>query len=147
MSAMTRWISYLANLTVGGSGLVLLWMVFFLKPDDPYAIVHHPAQPFWKTLHILMAPALTLSIGYLWCQHAWSYWRGKVQGGRKSGILLLVSALPMIISGYALQVVIDLHLRTFWSWIHTGTSCLWIAGISVHIIIHQIINRSRQTPV
>jgi len=137
MTSLARWISYLANLGVGLTGLALVWMVWLLAPEDPYAIVNHPAQPLWKSLHLWLAPILTLNIGYLWCQHAWSYWRGNVQNGRLTGIVLLATALPMILSGVGLQTAMSENARLFWSAGHTLSSLAWCAGIASHIWIHR----------
>lgn len=136
MSALTRWVSYLSSLGVGLSGFVLIWMVYVLLPEDPYAIVNHPTQPLWKNLHIWLAPILTLNIGYLWSQHAWRYWRGTVKKGRISGIILLTTSLPMILSAYFLQTAISEIMRTFWSLFHIMFSLAWILSLLIHISIH-----------
>lgn len=136
MTALTKWCSRLSTLGVGLSGLVLFWMAWCLVPQDPYAVVNHPAQPLWKSLHVMTAPFLTLSIGYLWCQHAWGYWQAGIRSGRRSGLLLLASALPMILSGYAIQVVLEMAVRTFWVWVHVISSGLWLAGMMIHVAVH-----------
>lgn len=146
MTSLTRWITWLSNLGVGLSGLILLWMSWMLVPEDPYAVVNHPAQPLWKNIHLWLSPLLGLNIGYLWCQHAWSYWRGKVRNGRRSGMMLLASGLIMVFSGPFLQTAIDENVRLFWSIIHSVSGCVWILAILIHIILHQTAARRGSSP-
>ena len=51
---------HVSNLLVGGTGLVYAWMLYLVKPTDPYAVVNHPWQPQTQHLHILVAPLLGL---------------------------------------------------------------------------------------
>ena len=126
----------MANLLVGGTGLVLAWMIWGVTPDDPYAVVNHPAQPAFKAWHVVLAPVLTLCIGALWQQHAWAYFRTGVRKARRSGLAMLALALPMILSGVALQVSVELATRNAWLWVHVITSGLWLFGMAAHVWRH-----------
>ena len=60
MNPLLRWGSHAANAGVGVSGLVLIWMIWGLTPEDPFAVVNHPAQPLWKAWHVVLSPVMTL---------------------------------------------------------------------------------------
>ena len=56
--------------------------------------------------------------------------------GRRSGLSMLWTALPMIFSGYALQVSVEQLWRVFWTTIHIIASLAWMAGHFIHFRIH-----------
>ena len=136
MNPFLRWGSHAANVGVGVSGLVLVWMIWGVTSEDPFAVVNHPAQPAWKSWHVVLSPFLTLFIGSLWAQHAWNYWRGAIQKGRRSGILLLVASVPMVISGVAIQGAFEKATRTAGLWVHVVSSGLWLVGMAAHVGVH-----------
>ncbi len=125
-----------ANLLVGGTGLVYGWFRYFVHSDDPYAVVNHPAQPLWQHLHIVAAPLLVLAFGHFLYHHAWLYWKAGTTEGRRSGLAMLALALPMIFSGYLLQVAVDEAWRQAWIVVHVAASLLWLAGVAVHLFTH-----------
>ena len=137
MSSFDRYLLYLANALVGGTGLVYAWMIYFLEPEGEFAIVNHPWQPHLQHLHIVLAPLLVFAIGHLWYQHAWLFLKSGVQPGRKSGISLLAMALPMVLSGYLIQVVMDDSWRSAWVIVHLATSALWLLAFLAHLFTHR----------
>jgi len=131
---MTRgeaWLHHAANLLVGGSGLAYGWMLY-LVPEDPFSMANHPLQPEVQALHILSAPLLVLGLGLIWRNHVWLRFRRKYPFRRKTGITLMLLALPMVGSGYLLQVTADELWHLVWIWIHGLSSSLWILIYLVH---------------
>ena len=45
MTRLEAWFLHVATILVGGGGLVYAWMRYFVRPDDPFAVVNHPWQP------------------------------------------------------------------------------------------------------
>ena len=142
MNAFDRWLFYAANLLVGGSGLVYAVLRYLVKPTDPYAVVSHPAQPLWQHLHIWTAPLLVFAFGHFFYQHALLYWQAGTRPGRRSGLLMLGLAVPMIASGYFLQTAVDESWRQAWIIIHVATSLLWLVGVLAHLFTHYSIRRT-----
>lgn len=142
MTTPEKYLFITANLLVGGSGLVYGWFRYFVTSDDPYAVVNHPVQPLWQHLHIWLAPVLVLAFGHFFYQHALLYWKAGVKEGRRSGLLMLGLALPMIFSGYLLQTAVDESWRQAWIIIHVATSLLWLAGVAVHLFTHYTSRRT-----
>lgn len=136
MSRLEYWLFHAANAAVVGTGVVYAWMRYALAPVDDYAVVNHPLQPLTQHLHILAAPLLVAALGHVWARHAWAHWRAGTSEGRQSGIGLAGLAIPMVASGYLLQITVSPLWRGVWTGIHLGVSVLWIAGYAIHVIAH-----------
>jgi hypothetical protein len=132
VSRFERRLLHLATLLVGGTGLIYVWMLYFVRPADPYAVVNHPWQPQVQHLHVLAAPLLVFGAGVIWRRHVWAQWQRRVPQGLKSGVALGLTLLPMIASGYLIQTAMDDTWRKIWVGVHLTTSGLWLAGYVVH---------------
>ena len=122
---------HIANLAVCGTGLVYAWMRYLVQPADEWAVVNHPWQPQVQHLHVLVAPLLVFALGLIWSAHI----LGKLQNGRTNraaGIGLMALFLPMVASGYLLQVAVDPAWRRTWVWVHVVSSLLWVVAFVGH---------------
>lgn len=108
------------------------WMIYFCRPSDPYALVNHPLQPQTQHLHILVAPFLVFALGVIWHDHAWPYFRRGRPQRRRSGLSLILTAAPMVVSGYLIQTAVDPAWRQAWVVVHLVTSGLWVLGYLAH---------------
>lgn len=127
----------------GAAGLVSLTGVayFVLKdlvePDpEAFSVVSHPWQPHAQHLHVLFAPLLVLSFGVLLRQHVLarllnSAWKRS----RRTGWTLALMVLPMIATGYLLQVSVEETWRSVWKWSHLGTSLVFVGGYLAHALL------------
>ncbi len=123
---------HLGTLLVGGTGLVYGWMRYFVPPADEFSIIGHPWQPHLQHAHILVAPLLVFGCGVVWSGHIWTKIRAGARARRLTGWTLTGLLVPMILSGYALQVSVDESWRTFWIWMHVATSVGWLLLYLVH---------------
>jgi hypothetical protein len=123
---------HLSNLLVGGTGLVYAWMIFLVKPADPFAVVNHPLQPQVQHLHILAAPLLVFTAGLIWRRHVWWQYRRGIDERRQSGLSMIFLLVPMIVSGYLIQTAVDDGWRRIWVWVHLAASGLWLLGYLAH---------------
>lgn len=124
-----------ANLLVAGTGLAYGWTLYLATSDDPFAVVNHPWQPALHSGHLLAAPLLVFVVGFSWHGHVWSRLRFGMRHKRRTGALLALLFVPMVASGYAIQVSVEEALRTTWVWTHVATSLLWIAAYVVHLLL------------
>ena len=131
-----------AALATIATGLVYGWMRYLCTPDDPYAVANHPWQPHAQHLHVLFAPALAVMIGVFWVPHALRYWRLRKREGRRSGALAWWFALPMIFSGYLLQIVSHETLKLTMVWLHVASGSLWAIAYLLHFLTHQFRTRA-----
>lgn len=144
MSRGEAWFLHLSVLLVGGTGLVYAWMVYLVRPSDPYALVNHPWQPQVQHLHILVAPFLVFASGLIWRRHVWGGWK---KGGRdrlKSGVSLALTLVPMVISGYLIQTAVEEDWRHAWVIVHLVASGLWLAGYLLHQLLPLLIASARR---
>lgn len=132
MSRFEAWTAHAATLLVGGTGLAYAWMRYLVHPADPFAVVNHPLQPLVQHLHVLMAPMLVFAAGLMWHQHAWGYWRRGVRRHRRSGASMILTLVPMVISGYLIQTAADSGWRRTWAAVHLAASGLWLLGYLAH---------------
>lgn len=137
MSRFEAWLAHVATILVGGTGLVYAWMRYVLQPLEPFAVVNHPLQPTVQHLHVLVAPLLVFVAGQIWYRHAWMHWKKGVPQGRRSGIGLALTLVPMVVSGYLIQTTVSEGWRTAWVVVHCAASALWIAGYLGHQLARQ----------
>ncbi|MCB1032965.1 MAG: hypothetical protein KDD47_03920, partial [Acidobacteria bacterium] len=108
------------------------WFLYGMTSDDPYSVVNHPLQPHAQHLHVLFAPLLVFVVGYSWRRHIGPRLRLPGLRGYASGLELALSLVPMVVSGYLIQIAVDLGWRQIWVIVHLAASVLWIAGYLVH---------------
>jgi len=132
MTRTEAWLNHASTLAVGGTGLVYGWMRYLCEPVDEFAIVNHPWQPHLQHLHVLLAPVLVFAAGLVFRTHALKRLASPRSTRRRTGWTLLLSLLPMIASGYLLQVASDEVWRSVWIVVHVATSLAWLAGYAVH---------------
>ena len=132
MSRTERWLLDIANLLVGGTGIVYAVMKFLMEPADEWAVVNHPWQPHVQHLHVLAAPLLVFVGGLFWKHHVLKRYRENGASGRRTGLILALQFIPMVLSGYLIQVSVSEIWREVWVWVHLITSGLWIAMAIAH---------------
>jgi hypothetical protein len=132
MTRLEAWLLHASNALVGGTGLVYGWMRYALKPEDPYSVVGHPLQPDVQHLHVLFAPLLVFACGVVWQAHVWAGLRNHSSARRRSGLFLTATMIPMIASGYAIQIAVGEGWRAVWIAVHVASSSLWIAAYLAH---------------
>lgn len=138
---MNRWsyrLMHLANLVVGGTGVVYGILRYLLMREGEYGPEAHPAQPLWQHVHLLAAPALVLMAGVFWASHVQPYLSGAVKEGRRTGLAMAWLGLPMVFSGYAIQATIQDAWRVAWIVLHVATGLLWIAFFGMHWTTHRV---------
>lgn len=123
---------HLSNIAVGGTGLVYALMLYVMESDDPFSVVNHPLQPQVQHLHVLLAPLFVFAVGLIWQRHIWSHWQRGIRRARRSGASLLLLLVPMVASGYLLQVTVDPQWRNAWEIVHLATSGIWVLAFVVH---------------
>lgn len=122
-----------ASVLAGGvTGVVYGWMRYLLEPVDEFAVVHHPAEPLWKDLHVLLVPLLVFACALVWRAHVWARIRSGFRERRRTGIVLAALFPPMVASGYLLQAGLGASLRELWVWTHGLTAACWISTYGVH---------------
>lgn len=125
---------HLATLAAAGTGLVYAWMRYLCEPEDEFSLVNHPLEPLLADLHRLTGPLLVFGLGLVWATHVVPKIRSGSREGRRTGLVLAFSALPMVASGYALQAAVDDVLREAFGWVHVGLGLVWVASFAGHVL-------------
>ena len=125
----------LATVLAGGSGLVLHIMKEWMTAPDPFAVAHHPWQPFVLKLHVLSVPFLVLALGMTVTAHALARLTAGRRSGRRSGVAVLGTVVPMILSGVLIQVLTTPTALRATVWTHLLTSLVYLGAYSVHQIV------------
>lgn len=132
MSRFEALLLHLSTALVGGTGLVYAWMVYLVRPADPYAVVNHPWQPHLQHFHVLVAPLLVFGAGLIWRRHVWACWKLGIRQSHRSGVALALSLVPMVASGYLIQTAVEPGWRKAWVVVHLAASGLWLLGYLIH---------------
>ena len=138
-----RLLNHAAVLLVGLSGLLLAGMKYGLSPpEDPFTVVNHPLQPRMLHLHILVGPLLILAVGMMIRDHIVARLRHRTsRRGRRSGVLAVALFVPMIASGYLLQVVTSTGARRLLVWMHVTSGILYLAVYLGHLLATRLAAR------
>jgi hypothetical protein len=132
MTSLERWSLHLAALLTGATGLIYGWLRYFGQHLGEFGMEAAPRQPLLQHLHVLAAPLLVFALGMLMRGHVLPMWRSGRVAGRHSGVLLALILAPMVLSGYAVQVVMEPSWRLAFAWIHGVMSLLFLAGYGFH---------------
>jgi len=128
-----------SNSAVIATGLWLYWSKNFAEKTDPYSNVGGPGEVLAHNTHILAAPFLVFAAGLLWKIHIWPRFQqlslskmGILKG--MSGLFMLLTLVPMILSGALIQVTTGEAARKIWIGIHVFSSLIWVAASLFHLI-------------
>lgn len=131
---------YFLLVLMGGSGMALVYLRFFATSEDPFALVP-PSLGFWQKIHVLVAPALTWTLGAIWMRHAAPLARNPYR--RLSGWASIIFGLLLVLSGAAFQVATSEGGRQLWRLVHTGVGTLWLGFSLVHSVARRRLNGAK----
>lgn len=121
------------------SGFVYGWMKYLLRNDDPFSILNHPWQPAALAWHVVAAPLLVFAVGLIAQEHILSRVNdGARPRGRGTGLAAAAIVVPMVLSGYGLQVVSEPALRRLVLRTHLVTSVLFFVTYVAHVAMSRL---------
>lgn len=126
----TLWVG---TVLTGATGVALLVIDLALTSSDPFAVYNHPTEPWFLKSHILVAPILTLGLGMVLLDHALRHFRSGTKPGRRTGLILSASTLPMIFTGYLIQTTATPVLLAFFTWLHIVSSLIFLVVALLHL--------------
>ena len=131
MTALERWSLHLGALLTALSGLATGWLRTFGRVAGEFGPEPHPLQGLAQHLHVLAAPLLLFALGMAVRGHLAAKLRaGAERRGTGLGLGLLI--LPMVASGYLLQVAVAPGWRLAWAWVHGPASLLFLVAYLGH---------------
>lgn len=132
MTRFERWSVWLTSGTVAVSGLGFFAAKYLVVPVEPWAVINHPLEPWLLKLHVMSAPLFVFAIGLISTKHIHAHIRARVRRGRRTGMSLVWVLVPMVASGYLLQVVTNIGWLGALGWAHTGVGVLFVVLIAGH---------------
>jgi hypothetical protein len=108
-------------------------MKYAMRTDDPFAVVNHPMQPFLLSAHVVIAPPLVFGLGWVFADHIWPKFVQKNAPQRRSGLWSMGAIVPMVLSGYLMQVTTADALRQSMAVAHWIASTLFVLAYCVHL--------------
>ena len=134
MRAVEKRSVWLAVVCVVATGFGYGWLLWFGEGEDEFGPVAHPWLSTLQAWHVVTAPLFVFAVGVLWPQHIVLKLRTGAKPRRRTGIVLLSQALPMLFSGYLLQVSVDETWRQVWTVTHVATSVLFTVVFVLHLV-------------
>ncbi len=135
MKSFKRWqyhLLWISIFLISYTGILLFIIKYFYPPLNEYSIIHHPWEQFILKAHIIVSSVSVFAFGYVFAIHAIPYIIQKVQKAVKSGMVIFVLVVPMILSGYFIQVIV--HEWSLWivTWIHIITGIIFMLVFILH---------------
>lgn len=116
------------------TGVVFAVMKYAMKSDDPFAVVNHPLQPYMLSAHVVIAPLLVFGFGWVFTNHIWPGFASGIARKRKSGLWSMGAIVPMVMSGYLLQVATADATRQAMAIAHWISSALFVVAYVIHLV-------------
>ena len=135
MSTWERWAFNILSVAVFLTGVIYFWMEYLLEQDDPFSVINHPLQPLVLNVHILAAPLLLLVFGIIYKPHVLKKLNSRASENRRSGWIVLLACLPMAVSGYLLQILLDPLLLQVSLVIHLVSGTFFGVTCLIHLAI------------
>jgi len=132
------WWNHAALAAVSLTGLVYGILKYFVPDADPDSRVGNPWQPVWLKAHVLVAPFAVFGVGLLLRRHALSKLRHGETSGKKTGTMMLWLFLPLVLTGYLVQVFVETRAVRATGWIH--------AGLGVLVLLAYVFHPKRRAP-
>jgi hypothetical protein len=132
---MKRWESrwnHAALAAVALTGIAHGIVRYFLHNPDPDSALGHPWQPFLLKAHILVAPFAVFGVGLLLRRHALARRRSGEINGRRTGNSMLWLFLPLVLTGYLVQVIVDRDAARVMGWSHAALGVFFALGYALH---------------
>ena len=117
MTTFQRQFVYISTIAAFISGVLYIGLRTFAEPEDPWAIVNHPLEPWALKAHILTAPIMLFAVGLITAQHIIRSLRSSLPNGRQSGLL---------------QTVISPLVTSILSWTHLGLGLICAVALAIH---------------
>ncbi|MFQ5877406.1 MAG: hypothetical protein ACE5JH_06925 [Acidobacteriota bacterium] len=135
MSGFERALLRVSTALVTLTGAIYFYMKYLMSSDDPFSVLNHPWQPYVLDLHILVAPVLVFALGLIAREHI----VGRLadpgpQKGRGSGVATILLSVPMVVSGYLIQVLTHPAARRGVVWVHVATGAAFVILLAAHLV-------------
>jgi hypothetical protein len=132
VKTIERWALRLGFLLATATGLAYGYLRYFLQRSGDFGPEPHPWQSVAQHAHVLAAPLLLFALGIATRGHVQGMLQHGVTRGRRTGLLMAWLGAPLVLGGYAIQVVTGAGLRAWLGWIHAAISVVFVFAFTWH---------------
>lgn len=132
MKRFEKWSVWVTSFLTVATGAGYFVTKYLFTSPDPYSVVSHPWQPYFLKAHILVSPLLLFALGLVAVDHVWSHWAGGVQVSRRTALVTALSIVPMVVTGYLIQVLTAEGWVTAMAISHIAFGTLYGLGLVAH---------------
>jgi len=129
---LEKW-SLRIGFTLGALTGVVYGGLRYLGPvKGEFGVEPNPWQPLWQHAHVLAAPVLLFALGVAGRGHVQGMLNRGIRRGRRTGLILVGLAVPLVFGGYAVQVVTGAAIRNALGWSHAALGALFTVLYAFH---------------
>ena len=132
MNSFERWSMRLGAGLATLTGLVFGYLRYFGGVEGEFGPEPSPWLSVWQHAHVLVAPVLVFGFGVVMAGHARTLLTGPVGRGKRTGLGLALVGVPLVMGGYAIQVVMTASTRSMLGWLHAGLGVLFALAYVAH---------------
>jgi hypothetical protein len=125
MSFFERWMLRIGFGLALTTGVAYGYLRYFAQARGEFGLEPHAWQGFTQHAHVLAAPAFLFALGAGVRGHVLGMLRHGVRRGRRSGLMVAALSAPMVLGGFAIQVVTSRAARDAVGWTHAGVGVLF----------------------
>jgi hypothetical protein len=132
MTPFERRSLWASTLLVGLTGLGFTWAKYLASSDEAWSVVNHPLEPWFLKAHVLTAPLFLFAVGLVTTRHILPHLRNGITTSRRTGLIMVWTILPMVVSGYLLQVINVAEWLSPVAYAHIMTGLVFLVGFLLH---------------
>ena len=132
MKRWEAWVNHAGWSLTALSGLVYAVLKYFVANPDPDSRLPHPWQPAVLAAHVLAAPVAVFALGLVFRRHALTRLSSGEPERRRTGLVMTMLAIPLVFSGYILQILTGDAGRRWTGWLHAALGLVYAIGYAIH---------------
>lgn len=132
MSAFQKWSVWVTSFLTVATGVAYFVTKYMVSGGDGYSVVNHPWQPVFLKAHIVVSPALLFALGVIAVDHVWDHIVTGVRVSRRTALVTVVSVVPMVATGYLIQVLTSAGWVRAMAVAHIVFGALYAVGLGAH---------------
>lgn len=146
MSRFEKWSVWGTSALTVLTGVGYFVTKYMVAPPDPYAVVNHPLQPWFLKAHVVVSPLMLFALGTIAVQHVWKHYISGMEVSRRSAVITAAAVIPMVLTGYLIQVLTDEGWVRAMALSHIVFGALYGLGLALHTwIIRKKNGEARKT--
>ncbi len=132
MNRFEKWSVWSTSALTVLTGVGYFVTKYLVASPDPYAVVNHPLQPWFLKAHVVVSPLMLFALGIIAVEHVWKHYISGVEVSRRSALITAAAVIPMVLTGYLIQVLTDEGWVRAMALSHIVFGALYGLGLALH---------------